>query len=109
MLQQNSTYIKVQAPPDLELRPIVAGPSSPTHRLSNFIDIVLKRLCEHVPSFIRDDLDFLNHLPETIDKNALLVSFDVVSLYTSIPHELGLAAIEYWINNFTDSITRPFS
>ena len=109
ILQQNSTYIKVQAPPDLKLRPIVAGPSSLTHRLSNFIDIVSKPPCEHVPSFIRDDLDFLNHLPETIDENALLVSFDVVSLYTSIPHELGLAAIEYWINNLTESITRPFS
>ena len=109
ILQQNSTYIKVQAPPDLKLRPIVAGPSSPTHRLSNFTDIVLKPLCKHVPSFIRDDLDFLNHLPQTIDENALLVSFDVVSLHTSIPHELGLAAVEYWINNFTDSITRPFS
>ena len=106
ILQQNSTYIKVQAPPGLKLRPIVACPSSPTHQLSNFIDIVLKPLCEHVPSFIRDDLDFLNHLPETIDEDTLLVSFDVVSLYTSIPHELRLAAIEYWINNFTDSITR---
>ena len=65
ILQQNSTYIKVQAPPDLKLRR--------PHRLSNFIDIVLKPLCEHVLSFIRDDLDFLNHLPETIDENALLV------------------------------------
>ena len=34
---------------------------------------------------------------------------DVVSLYTSIPHELGLTAIEYWITNFTDSLARPFS
>ena len=109
ILQQNSTYIKVQSPPDLKLRPIVAGPSSPTHRLSNFMDIILKPLCGHVPSFIRDDLDFLNHLPETTDENAFLVSFDVVSLYTSIPHELGLTAIEYWIDNFTNSITRPFS
>ena len=40
--EQNATYIKLQAPPDLKLRPIVAGPASPTHRLSNFIDIVLK-------------------------------------------------------------------
>ena len=78
ILQQNSTYIKVQVPPDLKLRPIVAGPSSPTHRLSSFIDIVLKPLCEHVSSFIRDDLDFLNHLPETIDENVKLPFLDVL-------------------------------
>ncbi|XP_028410554.1 uncharacterized protein LOC114533251 [Dendronephthya gigantea] len=105
--QQNSTYIKIQAPPDLKLRPIVAGPSSPTHRLSNLIDIILKPLCQHVLSFIRDDLDFLSHLPETVNDNALLVSFDVVNLYTSI--ELGLTAIEYWIDNFGNSLNRSFS
>lgn len=45
---------------------------------------------------MRDDLDFLNQIPEQIDKNTLLVSFDVVGLYTNIPHDLGLIAIEYW-------------
>ena len=77
------------------MRPIVAGPSSPTHRLSNFIDLILKPPCKHVPSYMRDDLDFLNQIPEQIDKNTLLVSFDVVGLYTNIPHDLGLIAIEY--------------
>ena len=41
--------------------------------------------------------------------HTLLVSFDVVSLYTSIPHDLGLTAIEYWIDNYTTSLPRPFS
>ena len=36
------------------MRPTVAGLISPTHRLSNFVDLILKPLCQHVPSFIRD-------------------------------------------------------
>ena len=40
-------------------------------------------------------MDFLNYLPDEVEEYTLLVSFDVVSLYTSIPHDLGLTAIEY--------------
>ena len=109
IVNQNSEYIKLPAPPDLKMRPIVAGPSSPTHRLSNFIDLILKPLCKHVPSFIRDDLDFLNHIPDAIDENSLLVSFDVVSLYTNILHDLGFTAIKYWIDNFPQSMARSTS
>ena len=31
-------------------------------------------------------------------KNSKLVFFDVTSLFTNIPHELGLKAIEYWLD-----------
>lgn len=52
-------YIKLPRPTDLKLRPIVAGSSCPTQRLSNFLDIILKPLCKLIPSYIRDDMDFL--------------------------------------------------
>ena len=45
--KQRSTYVKVLPPTDLPFRPIVAGPTCPTHCLSNFIDILLKPLCKH--------------------------------------------------------------
>ena len=91
------------------MRPNVAGPSSPTHRLSNFFYLILKPVCEQIPSFIRDDLDFLQHIPKEIDENSILVSFDVVNLYTNIPHDLGLTAIKYWLDNNRNSIAPPFS
>ena len=107
--EQNADYIKLPPPPDLKFRPIVAGPASPTHRLSNFVDIILKPLCKHVPSYIRDDFDFLNHIPNKVTEDTILVSFDVISLYTSIPHELGLKAIEHFLDNFPTTLQRPFS
>ena len=91
------------------MRPIAAGPSSPTQRLNNFIDIILKPLCAKVPSYILDDLDFLNYMPNEVTKETLLVSFDVVNLYTNIPHELGLEALEYWLDDYTTELVRPFS
>ena len=104
--EQNADYIKLPPPPDLKFRPIVAGPASPTHRLSNFVDIILKPLCKHVPSYIRDDFDFLD---SPLTEDTILVSFDVISLYTSIPHELGLKAIEHFLDNFPTTLQRPFS
>lgn len=107
--EQNSAYIELKSPEDLKFRPIVAGPQCPTHRLSNFLDIILKPICQFVPSFIRDDLDFLNHIPTNVDNNAILVSFDVTSLYTSIPHELGLEATEFWLEKHRNVIDTRFT
>ena len=62
---------------DLKLRPIVAGPSCHTHRLNNFIHILLRPYTEHVTSYLRDTTDFLNNLPDTIPKDTILISFDI--------------------------------
>ncbi|CAC5412478.1 unnamed protein product [Mytilus coruscus] len=103
---KNSTSVCVNIPHtnDLKLRPIVAGPSCETHRLSNFLDILLKPILKHVPSFVRDDLDLLNHLPRTVSKDSIMVSFDVVNLYTTIPHKYGLKAIEFWLEKFPSEV-----
>jgi hypothetical protein len=60
---QNSDYITCKNPEDLTLRPIVGGPSAPTQRLSNLLDIELKPLCCEVKSYVRDDLDFYDIYP----------------------------------------------
>ena len=33
-------------------------------------------------------------------KNSKWVSLDITSLYTNIPHGLGLKAIEYWLDEY---------
>ena len=90
------------------MRPIVAGPSCPTHRLSNLIDMLLKPLLKHVRSYIRDSVDFLNHLPKNVDQGSYFVTFDVKSLYTNINHDIGLEAISYWLDNFPDDLHPRF-
>ena len=65
-------------------------------------------MCEKVPSYVRDDLDFLRFIPETVPQNALLVSFDVTSLYTNIPHSLGIEAITYWMEKHAGLINARF-
>ncbi|XP_014771811.1 uncharacterized protein LOC106870299 [Octopus bimaculoides] len=99
-----STCITVPRPTDLKMRPIVAGPNCETHRLSNFIDILLKPILKCIPSIVRDDLDLLNHLPKHTNKDIFIVSFDVINLYTTIPHQYGLETIKFWLEKYSNEV-----
>lgn len=99
-----SNYVTIEAPSDLKFRPIVAGPACETHRLSEFLDILLRPYTEHVISYVRDTMDFLSQLPSRTPEHTILVSFDVVSLYSNIPHELGIKAIEYWLKKYPQKL-----
>ena len=48
----------------------------------------------------------MNKLPSTVNEDEILVTFDVVSLYSNIAHELGLKAIKYWIEKHPEEIGR---
>ncbi|VDH98528.1 Hypothetical predicted protein [Mytilus galloprovincialis] len=77
---QNNIYVETFRTADLKLRPIIAGPEILTQRLSHFIDLVIKHLCPSIPSYIKDDMEFLNHIPAIVPEETLLTSFDVTSL-----------------------------
>ena len=74
-------------PSDLTLQPTVAGPNGPTRRLSDLVDILSKTFLIHIKSYIKDDLDFLAKCSRENKWNTILTIFDVVGLYSNIPHE----------------------
>lgn len=102
-------YLHVPDPQDLQFRPIVAGPASPTHRLSNLLDLLLKPLLRYIKSYLRDDMDFLNKLAREVPEQSILVTLDVVSLYSKIPHQLGLEALKYWTSKYPNDIHQRFT
>ena len=106
--QNISHYVEVHYVNDLKLRPIIAGPTCQAHRLSNLLDILLRPLTKRVKSYLRDTTKFLNHLPSEISENTLLVSFDVQSLYSNIPHQVGEKAINYWLRKFPNDCPARF-
>ena len=72
--------------------------------LLKWIDIQLQPLVKKLPSYLKDDNDFLRKIDELNDKqtippNALLVTWDVKSLYTNIPHKERLEALEKTLQN----------
>ena len=96
-------------PSDLKGRPIVAGPLSPTKNLSKLLDKILSPIVPFQKSYIKDDWAFVRHLPNEVAYQAELFTCDIVSLYTSIPHDLGLEAIKYWIQKRRNHIPERFN
>ena len=92
---ENSEYIQVHCPNDLKGRPIYGGPESLTQQLSNLIEILLKPQVPTLKTYIKDDWDFLRKLPTKIPFDSTMYSYDISSLYTLIPTELGIEAISY--------------
>ena len=59
--------------------------------------MLLKLIVPHLITFIKDDWEFIKLLPRSITFDSDMYSCHVESLHTSIPTEIGLEAIEYWI------------
>ena len=75
-------------------RPIISANGSPTERISAFVDHFLRPIVVKGKSHIKETTDFANKLQaiDQINKDSILVSLDVTSLYTNIPNELGIEA-----------------
>ena len=46
---------------------------------------------------------------DTQDVPNVVVTFDVVNLYTNIPHTFGLEALDYWLEKHTESLHARFN
>lgn len=79
-------------------RPIISANGHPTEKISEFIDYHLRPFVKELPSHIKDTTDYINKTPkENLPENTILVTMDVCSLYTNIPHEEGMEACrEVW-------------
>ena len=107
--EQNSEVVSINEPQDLKVRPIVGGPKCPTRKLSELIDTLLKSFLKHVKTYVRDSIDFLNKCDRNTDGNTVIATFDVVVLYTNIPHTFELEAVRYFFFKYKEDIHPRFS
>ena len=73
-------------------RPIISGCNSPTEKLSQHLDFYLKPIVRNIPSYTKDTTHFLQVVldQKEIPDNTILVTLEVKSLYTNIPHDGGI-------------------
>ena len=76
--------------------PVKSNCDTPTEKASEFVDHHLKPVMQGSWSYIKDSVDFLRKIKQigNLPENSILVTADVVGLYPSIPHKLGLKALE---------------
>ena len=109
ILQHNSEYIHMTFPPTLTGRPINGGPTAVTQGASHLLEKLLNPLVCNMKSYIKDEWDFLRKIPSKVMHPSKLLSCDIVSLYTSIPTDLGLKALDYWITKLSHMIPSRFT
>jgi hypothetical protein len=81
-------------------RPIISAYNSPVVGISELTDSILNPLVQSLPSYIRDTSHLLNiiqNLPP-LPKDVFLISLDVSSLYTNVPHHHALLAAEWFLD-----------
>ena len=75
-------------------RPIVNGIGSITEKIPAYVDQEIKHLVPTIPSYFKDTSYLLQILlGKTLAPGDILVTIDVKSLYTNIPHTEGIAAL----------------
>ena len=89
--------------PNVPLRPIVSGCGSVSHSLARLIADILKPLAGNTNTFVKNSSEFASLIRNTnIEENEDMVSFDVESLYTSIPVDSALQAVETYLHQDMD-------
>ena len=97
---------------DVKFRGITGCINSPTSRLSELVNILLKPFITKVPSDIKDTTDFLNKFPrfnKSELQDIILVTVDIKDMFPSIKKNLGLKAIVYFCNEYPVLLNKRFT
>ena len=88
--------------PNCPLLCIVSGCDGPTDRLSSYVTHFIQPLAKNLPSHMKESKHFLNFIANLppLPTNAVLVTADVASLYTNIPHDDVISAIIHFIEKY---------
>ncbi|CAN7950103.1 unnamed protein product [Ixodes hexagonus] len=72
-------------------RPIISGIGTVTENISSFIDLLIKDIPPKFASYVKDTNHFLREISNVVvPPDSFLVTLDVASLYTNIPHDDGV-------------------
>ena len=90
-------------------RPIVSANGCATEKISAFVDIFLKPLARLITSYVKDTTDFVNKIDSqaSLNHGTIIGTMDVGSLYTNIPNDEGIEAIDRVLSKNRPSWANP--
>ena len=81
-------------------RPVISNCRTPTEKISEYLDHILKPITQENWSYVKGSGDFLKNIKNIgkIPEGAILVTADAVGIYPSIPHGAVLEALRNILN-----------
>ncbi|UYV74386.1 hypothetical protein LAZ67_11003346 [Cordylochernes scorpioides] len=84
--------------PNIPLRPIVSYAGSPLYPLTKFLSSVISPFQKQLPHTVPNPIVAVETIKTIqISNDSRMVSFDIESLYTSIPHDEALLALQSFL------------
>lgn len=93
--------------PNIPIRPVVSYTTAPTYRLCKFLNTYIRELLEFQPKYgVKNSIELIHKIQnfEPQDRD-MLISFDVCSLFTSIPVSELMKYIESLLANFDTTLS----
>lgn len=82
-----------------KMRLIVRYTNSPTEKISKWIVKEFNKLNYPKGNFVKDSIDFVEKMKDVkIDEDEMMVKFDVISMFPSIPIEIALTQIKLFLD-----------
>ena len=85
-------------------RPIVSSKRTLAEHISWYVDSILQTLLHNIPNLITDTNDFLrklNDINHLLTPESTMITMDVNSLYTNVPHTDGINACRSFLDRHT--------
>ena len=91
-------------------RPIISGCNSPQDRMSEFMTKILTPISKEQRSYLRDSMQLLQIIDQlpNLDDDQFLVTADIKSMYTNIPHDEGIQTALEAISQYHE-VTPPYT
>ena len=77
-------------------RPVISSVNCHTNSISQYVDHHPQTHNKELKSYVKDSTDFIKKIDNLgkILENSILVTMNVLSLYTNIPHKEGIKAVK---------------
>ena len=111
MNSSNVPYIHIKTD-DVKFRGITGCINSPTSRLSELCNLLLKPFMVEINSHIKDTTDFIVKFPRFSRdqlEDIILVTVDVESMYKNIKKTLGLKAVKHFCEKYPNRLNQRFT
>jgi hypothetical protein len=81
------------------MRPIVSNINAPTYNLAKYLTKVFSSFKKFDSMSVKNNINLIEKLSNNkIKENEILISFDVVALFPSIPIEITIGFLKEWLN-----------